>query len=368
MNNNPDIYKDKSKYIQIAGSDIYDKIYNIYNKIPESSIFDDIHDIQKFKNFCIFLKKHTKDNKYYKLINKRHNIEKELNKSKDIKELNILLNNIKISKPNTFSLWQMEKNLIKLNNYNEDKKIKSRIFKLYDNILKQSGLGIVRDDILKMNKELGNKTANVGKDFEKKTYKIMLNTISNRLDIPINKLELLKNTILKRPNSIKDGIVKYYTIGEIDGIIINKEKKQIIAVCEVKRNLDDISGALYQIKRTYDTIRTTDDYILEHNNKQLDKSYFDYIKTLTKEQIIKGSFIFTMYDPDIQYFNISSKIFHPLIISLWSKNNNEMNNGYYNYYLKKIKKIKKKKTRYNTIHILDYFKNSGLLENVVIIS
>merc|ERR1712093_841905 len=134
-------------------------------------------------------------------------------------------------------------------------------------------------------------------------YNLMLKDISKILNININDLQIFENAILKKFKNDN-----YYIVGEIDALIFNKKSKQVIAVCEIKRNLDDISSALYQINRTYTTIIENSNFLIEYNEKTLPASYFNNIKNYTEKQCLINSFIYTMIDFDANYFNLPSKI------------------------------------------------------------
>ena len=97
-------------------------------------------------------------------------------------------------------------------------------------------------------------------------------------------------------------------------LLLSKKKngiKYIVAICEFKQNFDDIPDALFQIKRSYDTIKRKGESNVKLNDIILDESY----QLPEDSDYLNISFIFTSFS-DINYYNIQSKLRHYLINAL----------------------------------------------------
>ena len=281
-------------------------IKNMYENLPESGLYSDNISLEKFIKYCKYMIKEIKDDPDIIDLEKRIRLEKnKLTKTEEYKKL-----------------------------------------------------------IRKIN-DRGKYYQKIGYDFEKQVFSILLKKIAKNKKISENNTQLLKNPSLYIQHSKDIDSDTWTLIGEIDALVIN-DKKEIIAICEMKKSFDDIPDALFQIKRSYDIIkkRDTEDIKLVYDGKEiiLDSSYS------ISNSMIDISFIFST--KPINILNIQSKIKFYLKNKLYIKK--KIN------YKKLFDKIQKKKEsrdkltneivlRYDTdvLKTINIFKNS--LNNIIII-
>ena len=154
-------------------------------------------------------------------------------------------------------------------------------------------------------------------------------------------------------------------VGEIDVIVLKKDS-HIVAIGEVKKSLDDISDAFYQINRSYDTIVNNDNIIIQANSTDLNKNIFDYIKTLSKKSFLKNSFIFSEFDKNKKYFKLPSKIRYLLLNILWSGNIRNINDKFYKKLFFKMKKTQKNRYITDIFYTFRKFNQESLLDRIQI--
>ena len=265
--------KYKRKYMllknnQTGGKDIdnIDKIIKLYESIPESGLYNkslsEEINLTKFKIYCDYLHDKTKNNEDILQLKRKLLLErKKLTDSDEYKEL-----------------------------------------------------------VTKINGR-GDYYRKIGEDFEKKVFNELIPIVTKDLGLENSKVELLKNPVLYLKNeelSESNDEDTWETVGEIDSVIIQKKDgiNYIIAICEFKHNFDDIPDALFQIKRSYNTIINKGKDNVKLNNVILDETY----KLPENSNYLNVSFIFTSLS-DIDYYNIQSKLRHYLInaIHLYGK-------------------------------------------------
>ena len=218
-------------------------------------------------------------------------------------------------------------------------------------------------------KNIIKKISNSGKIMQKKGYDFELKCFKEIKKIFKDK-KIMKNTNLYLK---KRGSEDWILIGEIDAIIL--KDKQITNICEIKISLDDIPDALFQINRTFNTIKNKKlNEIKLVSNKEtiiLDDSY-----SIRGDFGIDIGYIFTHIDKTSLYFNIQSKIKHYLINLLHTRNIKTDKK-----FKKLLKKIRKKQEsldkitntkikRYNTdiYYLLNLLKDNNLYNHLHIIN
>lgn len=289
---------EKHKYFinnQLGGANLssINEIINYYQKVPKSGIYN--NNIKDFEKFVEYLIEKTMDNDEVKDIKKKINLEKK-----------------------------------KLTNTSEYK-----------------------DLIIKIKKR-GEEYKKIGYDFEQLVFSKLIELIKEDIEISNSEIQVLKNPVLYISNDDSEVSDSWQTLGEIDAVIIKKikNKKCIIAICEIKNNFDDIPDALFQIKRSFDAINSNK--LVKLNNEILDDKYI----FPENSSFLDISFVFTSsLNSEKEYFNIQSKLKHYLvnIVHSYSKLN----------YKKILKKIKKKQIYFdklNEIEIKRY--NSDIFETI----
>lgn len=298
-------------------------------KIYKNNTFK--YNLKYFKEFCNKLKNNTKNQELFKLINKRNILEKSIIIKKNTK----LYNNLQSHKIKKFNLKYILKKIKYIN-------ISSKTKQLLNMIIKDNNLDKLNDKILKLNKESGKEKCEKGKNYEIIVFKKLLKIISKLRNIPTNEMKLLKNVNLFSNNKF---------ISEIDGIIINIKTNELIGICEIKCNLDDIAGADYQLNRTIKYILDKN-FIIKYKNKIIPNSYFSNFENIDS---LKGiSYIISSYDKTKNYYDLPSKIFYPLLFKIWNTNIN---------YEEVLKRIISKKYNYNSLDIIKMYKKNLIIMN-----
>lgn len=350
------------KINMIGGNELtnkYDDITKMYSNIPESGLFDMIESetatnkaIVKFKKFCNFILDITNDEKIYKLLQKKFITNMKINKTKEMKSILVLL---KLKRYHNIDM--IEKNIDSI----KENDIRKTLHKQFKSILEKYDYYKIHEELSNETKKMGKYSMKIGHDFELKVSKSILPIISKQLNYNIDDLILVENSLLKikKENEI-------ILIGEIDVIVLDKKTNSIIAVGEIKKSLDDISDALFQINRTFDNIKNKDVF-LELNGTIYPKNIFNNIKMMDSTELLSRSFIFTEYNISKKYKKTPSKLSLVLLQILWSGNINNISNKFYKKLFFRIKK--KQKNRYITdvVNTIELFKKNNLLDRIILI-
>jgi len=352
------------KYNQYGGNIIkkYNIIKKIYNNIPESGLYNSIEtdellseSIKKFKIYCYYLLKITNDDEYYSLLQKNYKINRKIYKlPKYLKIKKILNQNLKYKIKDNFKVLKNDIDNI------ENNELKNQLLNIYNDIIIKTNIVDINNKLENLIIKQGKNSNKEGKLFEKKISNKILPYISKKFKIPIKKLVLIENALLfiKNENETK-------LIGEIDIIVL--KDKQIFIIGEIKKALDDISDALFQINRSFNTIKNYNNIILTHNGQELNQNIFNFIKKLPNEEILKYSFIFTEYDKDIRYKNLPSKLVKRILQILWSGNINNINDKFFRKLFLKTKKLQKNRYIKNIPDTISIYEKNDLLDRIYII-
>lgn len=318
-----------------------DSIRRVYSKIPDSGLYTQHNNkkefyklFNKFKVFCSYLMDSTKDDQQYKLMYDisqiEHTIETQSPEWKTLKQL-LLNTNVKRTK-----FRHIKKKMKKLKKYPE-------VQKLYKTILQKYNLTPLYKEQKEHNQLTGTKSRTIGSTFEETSFPQILPIIASTLNIPINKLTLLKNV---------DIYLNDQHISEIDAIIV--KDNQLIAVAEIKRNFDDIGHAHHQLTRTFKTLAKN--YTIKNH------------QITTKQPIknpIKKSFIITQFDPTTTYYNVTSRINRELLARLWKMNTANCNNElkFFFYYFKQ-----KTLNQLNTTQTIKHYEDNNVIDNIILLT
>lgn len=313
--------KYKKKYlsakglIQKGGGYDFEKIIKIYQEIPETGLYN--LSLSKSERLKIF-------SKYCKFL-----IDKTIN--------------------NDDVVMSKEKRRLEKQNLTDSSEYKELIEKI-------SSRG-------KENKE-------VGDDFEIKSFKKMREIFEKTLNIDKKDLTILTNPKLYyKEIDVETETENWNLIGEIDAVIIQRKKNinYIIGICEMKFNFDDIPDALFQIKRSFNSIEAKSSDNIKLNDIILDDSY----KLESDTNYYKIGYIFTSFDNTQQYYNLQSKIRHYLInmVHLPNISNEKIFKKILNKQISYDKFFDKEIKRYakGVIETIEKYKSNNLLKNIQII-
>tara|TARA_B110000908_G_scaffold169588_2_gene227038 strand:- start:1196 stop:2257 length:1062 start_codon:yes stop_codon:yes gene_type:complete len=332
----------------------YLEIIEKYNNIPDSGLFDQIETendttiaLNKFKIFCSYILNITKNDKIYQLMQKKFMTTISLNKSQ---EISYIKNQVNLTQK--VSMDTLSNTISKV--INENKKNKLNI--ILEKVLNKHKYHQLEKQLILEQKKQGEYSFRVGHEFEKEVSKQIIPAIANSLKLPENKLKLIENGLLKIKRDNNEIL-----IGEVDIIVLMDN--QIIAIGEIKKSLDDISDALFQINRTFITIKNNQTTFLEFNNKKI-TNIFDKIKLLDEKELLKRSFIFTQYDTDKKYKKIPSKLSLFLLHVLWLGNIKNISNKFYRKIFFRLKKKQKKRYKSNVIFIFNKYNKENLIDRI----
>lgn len=335
-----------------------DSILKMYSNIPNSGLFDNIEtednlnkSLVLFKNYCKFILDITKDDKIYQLLQKKFITNMKINKTKNMQHI---LKRLQLS--NYSSINIIEKNINELSDNKEKKKLKKKL-KI---ILKKFNYIDIVNELSIETKKIGKYYMKIGHDFEKQVSNNIIPIVAKQLNYNLKDLTLIENALLKlRKNN------EITLIGEIDIIVLDKKNNQIIAVGEIKKSLDDISDALFQINRTFENIKNQDVF-LELNGNIYSNDIFKSIKSMNSDELLKHSFIFTEYDNEKKYKKIPSKLSQVLLQILWSGNINNISDKFYKKLFFRIKKKQKNRYITNVVNTIELFKMKMLLDRIIL--
>jgi len=341
-----------------SGSINYNDILKMYSNIPDSGLFNNIETgdylnktLVSFKNYCKFILDITKDDKIYQLLQKKFITNMKINKTKNMR---YILKRLQLS--NYSSINMIETKIDDISDKTEKKKLKKKL-KI---ILKKFNYIDIVNELSIETKKMGKYYMKIGHDFEKQVSNSIIPIVAKQLNYNIKELTLIENALLKfkKNNDVT-------LIGEIDIIVLDKKTNQIIAVGEIKKSLDDISDALFQINRTFENIKKQDVF-LELNGNVYSKDIFKNIKSMNSDELLKHSFIFTEYDIEKKYKKIPSKLSMVLLQILWSGNINNINDKFYKKLFFRIKKKQKNRYITNVVNTIELFKINNLLDRIIL--
>lgn len=335
-----------------------DGILKMYSNIPDSGLFNNIEtqdnlskNLVLFKKYCKFILNNTKDDKIYQLLQKKFITNMKINKTKNIQ---YILKRLKIS--NQSSIRMIETKIDDI----LDKTEKNRLKKKLNIILKKFHYIDIVNQLSEETKKMGKYYMKVGHDFEKQVSNTIIPIVAKQLNYNVKELILIENALLKiRKNN------EIILIGEIDVIVLDKKNNNIVAVGEIKKSFDDISDALFQINRTFENIKNKNVF-LELNGKIYSNDIFKNIKSMTLDELLKHSFIFTEYDINKKYKKIPSKLSMVLLQILWSGNINNISSKFYKKLFLRIKKKQKNRYISNAVNTIEQFKIKNLLDRIIL--
>lgn len=341
-----------------AGNIQQEHLLEIYSNIPDSGLFNNIEsedNLNKalilFKKYCNYILEITKNEKLYQLLQKKFVTNMKINKTKEMK---YILERLKMS--NYSSIGMIETNINKI----LDKTIRKKLKKKLKIILKKFKYPELINELNIETRKRGEYYMKIGHDFEKQVSSNIIPKVAEQLNYDSNNLLLIENALLKlkKNNQI-------ILIGEIDIIIIEKKSNHIIAVGEIKKSLDDVSDALFQINRTFNNIRN-EDVFLESGDKIYPNNIFNYIKSIDETKLLQHSFIFSELEVNKKYKNIPSKLSLVLLQILWSGNISNISDKFYKKLFFRIKKKQKNRYITSTLNTIDLFKKNNLLQRIVL--
>ena len=148
-------------------------------------------------------------------------------------------------------------------------------------------------------------------------------------------------------------------LGEVDAIIV--KENSIVAIIENKKSFDDIPDALFQIKRTFNYLKSHDsNIVLKKGEDEINITDFEI-----GENLLNLAYIYTSYDVNNIYTNLQSPLKHLLVYKLacWT-----FYKGTYKKLWDKLKKIQKK-GRYSqgVIETINLFEEAGLSDRIILV-